>query len=378
MVRRPIKLFLCGDVMTGRGIDQLLPSPNSPELREVWVRDARDYIQLAERINGPIRRPVHASYIWGDALDELEQFAPDVRIINLETSVTTSASYSPGKAIHYRMHPANVACLTTARIDVCTLANNHVLDFGDDGLLDTLDTLHGAGIRTAGAGRDVFEAQRPAIVELPEARRVAVFSLASETSGVPAEWCATEDRAGVDLIPDLSDAVADHVLERVAQLTTGGDLSIASIHWGGNWGYDVPRSFVHFAHRLLDGGFALVHGHSSHHPKPIEVYKNKLVLYGCGDFLSDYEGITGHEQFGVGLGLMYFATVYVDSGELLELRMVPMRMRRMQATRASRSDAEWLRDTLARASQSFGSCIDLAASGTANATDLLLHARADR
>jgi poly-gamma-glutamate capsule biosynthesis protein CapA/YwtB (metallophosphatase superfamily) len=189
-----VTLFLCGDVMTGRGVAQILVHPNPPDIHESRVRDARDYVTLAEAVNGPIPRRVDGSYVRGDALAELDRIAPDARIINLETSMTSSDAYWPGKGIHYRMHPANIASLTAARIDVCTLGNNHVLDYGYAGLMDTLDTLHHAGVRTAGAGRDLVEAHRPAIVDLPHDRRVVVFSLASETSGVPEVWSAMGER----------------------------------------------------------------------------------------------------------------------------------------------------------------------------------------
>jgi poly-gamma-glutamate capsule biosynthesis protein CapA/YwtB (metallophosphatase superfamily) len=352
-----ITLFLCGDVMTGRGVDQILRHPSAPELHEPSMRDARHYVDLAEGVNGPIPRGVDAGYVWGDALHELDRVQPAVRIINLETTITTSDTPWPGKPVHYRMHPTNVDCLTAAHVDVCTLANNHVLDYGYAGLLDTLDTLHDAGIKTAGAGRDLAEAERPAVVELSPGARVIVFSLGCKNSGVPDAWSAMPERSGVDYLPDLSDATADRVLDRVAAVRQRGDLVIASIHWGSNWGYDVPGAYGRFAHRLLDGGVALVHGHSSHHPRPIELHNGKLILYGCGDFLTDYEGISGFGEYRGDLALMYFPMLEVETGNLLELRMRPMRVRRFQARFASRDEAEWLRNTLQRESQRFGTWV---------------------
>ena len=125
-----IDLFLCGDVMTGRGVDQILPHPSSPELYEPYVRDARQYVALAEEVNGHIARPVGFEYVWGDARDELRRRSPHARIVNLETSVTRSSVAWPDKGINYRMDARNVPCLTAAQIDVCVLANNHVLDWG--------------------------------------------------------------------------------------------------------------------------------------------------------------------------------------------------------------------------------------------------------
>src|SRR5262249_27056391 len=150
-----VTVFLCGDVMTGRGVDQILPHPGSPRLREPYLADAMAYVALAEAASGPIPRPVHPAWPWGDAraargaLAVVDGLAPDVRLITLETSITRSDDFAPGKDVHYRMNPADIACLTVARPDVCALANNHVLDFGPDGLAETLDTLAGAGLRAA-------------------------------------------------------------------------------------------------------------------------------------------------------------------------------------------------------------------------------------
>src|SRR5262249_36234927 len=121
MERDAVKLFLCGDVMTGRGIDQVLPHPSDPRLYEPYVCSAVEYVQMAERAHGPILRPVNFDSIWGDALTALHLSHPDARIINLETSVTVSDDYEP-KGIHYRMHPANVRCLTVVGVDCCVLA----------------------------------------------------------------------------------------------------------------------------------------------------------------------------------------------------------------------------------------------------------------
>ncbi|MBI2218467.1 MAG: CapA family protein [Candidatus Rokubacteria bacterium] len=356
-------VFLAGDVMTGRGIDQIMRCPSPPEIHESYVRDARDYVRLAEEANGPVPRPVEPAYIWGDALDELARVQPAARIVNLETAVTRSDFWWKGKGINYRMHPANVTCLTAARIDVCALANNHVLDYDDPGLEETLETLGTAGLKTAGAGRTLPEAQRPAIVDLAGGYRVVVFSCGTETSGIPPAWAAAGRRAGVDFLHDVSDATASAVVDRVRRVKRPGDVVVVSIHWGGNWGYAVPEAHVRFAHRLVDGGVDIVHGHSSHHPRPIEVYRDRLVLYGCGNFIDDYEGISGYEEFRDDLALMYFPAVDASTGRLTALRMTPMHIRRMRLNRASPGDAEWLRRTLDRISRDFGSEVELGADG---------------
>lgn len=357
-------LFLCGDVMTGRGVDQILPHPSGHQIFEPYVQDARAYVQLAESLNGPISKPVASPYIWGDALAEFERVGPDAKIINLETSVTGSDDYWKGKGINYRMHPENIGCVTAARIDVCGLANNHVLDYGYRGLTETLDVLTRAGLRTVGAGRSLAEARAPAVVPLREGSRLIVVAFGTGTSGIPANWAAREDRAGVDFLPDLSEATAAGIVERVRDIRGQRDLAVASIHWGTNWGYDVPREHVRFAHWLVDGGIDIVHGHSSHHPRPIEVYRNRLILYGCGDFINDYEGIEGYEQYRDDLVLMYFATLSPATGELTALEMTPMQTRKLKLNSVSDGDARWLREALARVSASFGSRIDVTPNGT--------------
>ena len=136
-------LILAGDVMTGRGIDQILASPGSPRLREEYVVDARSYVDLAEDVNGPIPEPVADAWPWGDALAAMDEVGPAVRVMNLETSVTRSEEVAPGKGVLYRMNPANLPCLAAARIDCCGLANNHVLDWGRAGLEGrTMDETH--------------------------------------------------------------------------------------------------------------------------------------------------------------------------------------------------------------------------------------------
>lgn len=350
--------------MTGRGVDQILAHPNQPQIQEPYVQDSRDYVALAEEANGLISRPVSPEYIWGDALAELDGVAPDARIINLETSVTTSDDFWPGKGIHYRMHPRNIRCLTVARPDVCVLANNHVLDYGHPGLDETIQVLTAAGLRIAGAGATIDRARDPAIVELADDGRVLVFGVGSQTSGIPLSWAATINASGVDVLPNLSDMTADDVLNRVHAHKRPRDMAIVSMHWGDNWGYEVPASQIRFAHRLLDGGVDLIHGHSSHHPRPIEVYNGKLIQYGCGDFLNDYEGISGYEQFRDDLVLMYFPTLDSDTGNLVELRMTPMRIRKLQLVRPSTADREWLRNRLASVSRRFGCDVELADDGT--------------
>lgn len=356
---KTVTVFLCGDVMLGRGIDQVLPYPSDPRLHEDYVSSALGYVQLAEEAHGPIPRPVGLEYVWGAALDEWRRAEPDLRLVNLETAITRSNAFEP-KGINYRMSPQNARCLAAAGIHVCGLANNHVLDWGEAGLVETLKVLDQLGIAAAGAGHNQDEARASAIRDIPRKGRVVVFAYALPTSGVPPLWAAMPDWPGVNFLPDLSEASVDRVVRDVSAVRRSGDVILVSIHWGPNWGYDIPEAHRHFAHALIEKTeISVLHGHSLHHPAALERYRNRLILYGCGDFLNDYEGISGYEEFRGDLSLMYFATLDVRTGDLVSLEMVPLQIRRFQLNRATREDAEWLQCRLDRESERFGSRLTL-------------------
>ena len=334
--------------MTGRGVDQAFRRSVDPRLQETHVCDARRYLELAREAHGPVPGPVEPGYPWGDALEELDRATPDARIANLETAVTDRGRPDPSKGIHYRMHPANVGCLEAARLHACALANNHVLDWGRRGLEDTLGALRRAGIATAGAGEDLDAARTPVELEAG-GRRLRVFAFASRDAGVPPGWAAGEDRPGVWRLPDLSEATLERTVRTIRGRSGGDDLLVASVHWGGNWGWEVNRAQRAFARGLVErAGVDVVHGHSSHHPKGMEVHGGRLILYGCGDFVNDYEGIRGHEAYRPELAVMYLPRLEPSSGRLARLELRLFRSRGLRLERASREDVRWLRRALER------------------------------
>ena len=235
------------------------------------------------------------------------------------------------------------------------MANNHVLDFGYQGLTDTVAALTGAGIQGVGAGTDLLTARRPAVVSAHDGHRVLVGSVAMKSAGVPESWAAQRDRPGVWLVRDPSQRdAADEVAAEVLTHKRDGDVAIVSVHCGSNWCYAIAPNDIAFAHRLIDAGVDIVHGHSSHHPRPIEIYRGKPILYGCGDVIDDYEGIGGHELFRGDLRLLYLAYTDPVGGELISLRMIPLRVRLMQLEWTSRTGSEWLRATIEHTSRRFG------------------------
>jgi hypothetical protein len=135
---------------------------------------------------------------------------------------------------------------------------------------------------------------------------------------------------------------------------------VFSIHWGGNWGYSIPAEHREFAYNLLDdASIDLIYGHSSHHPMGLEVHNNKLIIYGAGDFINDYEGISGHEEYRGELTLMYFPEFDINSGQLKSLKMIPMEMKNFRLNRAENLDVKWLYNTLNRECKKLGTTIRL-------------------
>jgi len=357
---KEVTLFVCGDVMLGRGIDQILPFPSEPTLSEPVASLAVDYVRYAESINGPISRPSPFGYVWGDALADLHAARPNATIVNLETSITKSKNPAP-KLWNYKMSPANIDCIKVANVDCCVLANNHVLDWGVKGLLETLSTLEGKDVAVAGAGANRNEAAAPAIIDTDGDRRVVVYGFAATTSGVPGAWAATNTSPGVNLLPSLSRGTAVKVARRIAASRRRDDIVVVSIHWGSNWGYRVDKRHRAFAHTLIDAGACdLLHGHSSHHPLGIEIYRGRPILYGCGDFINDYEGsgMEDYERYRGDLSIGYLVRFGNDRA-LTELALLPYQMRRFQLHSASEIDIAWLQSTLDRESMRFGTRIIL-------------------
>lgn len=351
----PLKVFLCGDVMIGRGIDQILSHPVDPRIYEPYVKDARDYLSLAEEANGAIPTKVGGAYIWGDALKELEFRLPHIKLINLETCITTSNTPCIQKGIQYRMHPENIDAIKAAQIDVCALANNHVLDWGVEGLGETLDTLNKNNIAYAGAGKNIEEATAPTILTPPGiSGRVLIFSMGINSSGIPDDWSATTTQPGVWLLEDLSSNTIKTIIEKIESYKRPDDFCIISIHWGANWVYQIPEQHQTFAHQLIDSEMVhLIHGHSSHHPIGVELYKEVPILYGCGDLINDYEGIADQIEFKSNLSLMYFLYFNNDSLRLERFELVPFEIRKFKLNTVGHKEALWLLSTLEKKSTVF-------------------------
>jgi poly-gamma-glutamate synthesis protein (capsule biosynthesis protein) len=195
--------------------------------------------------------------------------------------------------------------------------------------------------------------------------RVLVFAYGAVTSGVPRHWAVGEGRPGVNVLTDLSRVEVERISAEVKSHRQAGDLVVVSLHWGGNWGYAIPAEQRRFAHALIREADAhVVHGHSSHHPKGIEIFEGRPILYGCGDFIDDYEGIAGFEAYRDDLVVMYFVTMNATSGQLVGCAMTPMQIRNFRLNCPSSEDAAWLRAVLDREGRPLGTRVVAEQDGT--------------
>jgi poly-gamma-glutamate synthesis protein (capsule biosynthesis protein) len=323
-----------GDNMLGRAIQLTLPyqTPGDDQIRDSMM--AKDYLNLVNigNINKIRRQNVNGNYLWQDLL-KLD-FEEDVRIINIESACTYTiyASDIPKKPIIYHTHLDNIDAIFAEfnRPYIFTMANNHALDMGLKAFTDeTLPNIK----NTVGIGINQYQAFAPLMIG-----NILIFGFGTECSGIPREWEATNYKPGIALLPPItSDANVKLAFERILNHTqnydTNGKCIIITIHWGPNWAHtnDGQEFRRKLAYELIDNlDVSIIHGHSSHHIRGIEKYKNKLIIYGAGDFVNDYEVITGNSNYDKA-GALYIVDLkpQEDSYHLSNLQVIPFEMEKL-------------------------------------------------
>ena len=286
--------------------------------------------------------------VWNGMLRRLRRL--DAVFINLECAVSRRGekwrrTYRP---FHFRADPFwAVPALRRANVCWASLANNHMLDYGEEALLDTVKHLDEAGIAHSGAGKNRSEARQPAFVTVGDVE----FAFVSFTDNTP-EYAAEDDAPGVAFIEidkrseETRDAV-HRALERAKQRDP--ELLVASLHWGPNMNPEPFKEHVKFARWLIDEGVDVVHGHSAHVFQAVEVYDGKPVMYDCGDFVDDYavDGELRNDR-----GFLFELTV--DAGEPRELRLVPTMVEDCAVKPADEEASEWSRNRMRVLSENFG------------------------
>ncbi|MDP1948955.1 MAG: CapA family protein [Nitrospirota bacterium] len=317
-----MQIALTGDVMLGRLVDQ--------------------YVIQNQSI-GPDK-------IWSDVLPLL--LKADRRLINLECVISgRGREWQPdSKAFHFRAHPRAIGFLRAAKIDCVTLANNHVLDYGTDALLECLALLDRAGIKRTGAGASLAEALTPAIVDLPQGRLAVVSLTDNET-----EWEAGEKKPGTHYIAydakGLVEPYRSRLVQVLKQIRSLADLVVVSAHVGPNWG--PPSAAMRmFAHRIVDLGADLYWGHSNHTPQGIELYKGKAILYSTGDFIDDY-AVDRDERN----DLSFLFVLELERGRIARIVLHPVCIEDLYVRLAKDREVEFLNRTMQAKCATFGTAV---------------------
>lgn len=311
--QKELVIGLMGDVMIGRSLDQI----------------------IAEK---------GYAYVWGDALALIR--STDINVINLENTLTTG-DRRVEKVFNFKASPDKVASLLEAKVTLANLANNHILDFSAEGMVETLQTLRTGGILYAGAGANHLEATAPARLER-KGFRIGMLGFTDNEPG----WKAGPGKSGTNYIDINSARDRQEALEAIARLRKEADILIVSIHWGPNMRDQPSGLFVDFAHRMIEHGADIIHGHSAHIFQGIEVYKNKLILYDTGDFVDDYAvdpGLKNNHSF--------FYAVTVGADGVLKLRLVPVLISHYQVNLARGDNYRWSIQRVQQLSARFGTLI---------------------
>ncbi|SEH18130.1 poly-gamma-glutamate synthesis protein (capsule biosynthesis protein) [Natronorubrum sediminis] len=291
--------------------------------------------------------------VWGTLLDRLRSC--DGLFINLECCLSRRGNpwqrtYRP---FHFRADPDwAILALERAGVDGCALANNHVLDFEVEALLDTLDELDAADIAHAGCGRTLDEALDPAVVTIGD----LTIAFVSFTDNV-IEYAADETSPGTAYIEmDATNDTTRNTVQEVLELTRAEspDLVITSLHWGPNMAESPPDSFEQFGRWLLDEGVDVIHGHSAHVFHGIEVHDGKPILYDTGDFVDDY-AIDNHLRNDRSF---LFELSVTGDGRVSEIRLQPTEICDDAVHEASPDAAAWSRDRMRSLSDAFGTTFE--------------------
>jgi poly-gamma-glutamate synthesis protein (capsule biosynthesis protein) len=249
-----LTLAFTGDVMLGRYVNELLGNVTPADM-------------------------------WNDLLPHLAQ--ADLRIVNLECALTRHRRQwaRSEKLFHFRADPKAVRVLQAARIDACVLANNHILDFEERGLRDTLHVLGANGIRHAGAGVNAAKAAAPAMLEANGARVALLACTDNEPAFAAGAGHPGTNYLAVSLQAETLARIADGIAQAREQ---GADLVVFSNHWGANFVERPSPEFRSFARHVIELGADVYYGHSAHICQGIEIHRGKPILYDTGNFIDDY------------------------------------------------------------------------------------------
>ena len=314
MVNQRLVIGLTGDVMMGRGVDDVLTR------------------------NGYI-------FSWGNVLSAFE--STDLNIINLETALTNSNHKSP-KTFNFKASPDKIKSLTQACITIVNLANNHILDFSEEGLMETIQSLTEGGIKFVGAGKNDKEASKPVVLTKNNIK-IGVLGFTDNEPG----WKAGISKSGVNYINISKKSDRDKALADIENLSKEADIVVISIHWGSNMKEYPESHFISFAHEMIEYGADIIHGHSAHNFQGIEVYNQKIIFYNAGDFLDDYivDPVLKNDH-------SFFYRIEVDKEGIIKTELIPVLISSCQVNLATGQDYNWCLERMQYLSNKFGTNIN--------------------
>ena len=257
-------------------------------------------------------------YPWGDILPVIR--ATDINFFNLATTLTLS-NEAVAKVLNFKVQPDRVKTLQEARIQVCSLANDHILDYSQSGLRDTIATLDAARIRHAGAGHDIAQAARPLKIN-QNGIRLGFVSISINDP----EWSAGPTQGGTFHVS------ADELFalfDQLSMLDLDNDLLIVSVHWGSPMREMPEESVVTFAHSLVEAGADIIHGHGARLFQGVEIYEDRMILYDTGSIIDDFEASPTLRN-----DLCFFVRAQVDRKGLRRVEFVPVYKSKQQVNRA--------------------------------------------
>ncbi len=267
-------------------------------------------------------------YIWGNTLNYLKQ--SDGVIGNLETTLTDSNEKYPNKVFNYRLSPKYASTLNIANIKYVSLANNHILDYSQQGMLDTVTTLNQLSIKYSGIGylgNEPLSANRPTIMTI-NGQTFAFFSMADHY----VYWRATNNHMGIWYInlQTENNSTWNQIKEAISKIKDQVNYIIVSLHWGPNYVDQINPIFIKFAHFLIELGVHIIHGTSPHHVLPYEHYKQGIIFYSLGDFIDDYAIDTKYRN-----DLAFMVKIKFKNGQVYLDELIPTKISNYQVNKIS-------------------------------------------
>lgn len=293
------------------------------------------------RLMNQIMENYGVDYVWGDLKNELKN--ANLTLINLECAITKSNkkwNVWP-KVFFFKMSPKYKGVLKKSGVDYACLANNHILDFKEKGLLESIKFLKELKIKYNGAGKNLNKAKKPVIFRLNNLK-IGVIAFQDNHS----DWEAGKNNPGTFYL-EVSDKGLEEIKPLIEKTKKNVDIVIVSAHWGPNMVEYPPERHIDFAHALIDIGVDIFYGHSSHVFQGVERYKNSLILYDCGEFIDDY----AVDEF-LRNDLSFLFKVKIKN-KIKELELIPIIIKNFQINKAKRKEGKEINEIMKKRSWIF-------------------------